>query len=108
MVGVGGMVHPGGGVGCLSFKAAKVTSFEAARVSSEHAKRTAPLKSPSSSFADTRRPRDSRLSLGELLFLEQTLAGGGFASSLSCLLIMEGKDLRWPPLIGTLRQRGAK
>ena len=62
-VGVGGMLHPSGGDGCLSSKADKVAALEGAIV---QAKRIAPLKSPSSSLDETRRPKDSRLPLEEL------------------------------------------
>ena len=56
----GGMLESGCGDGCFSWRASKVASFIGAigaSVSSEQANLTAPLKSPSSSFADTRAAR---------------------------------------------------
>ena len=58
-IGGGGIVDSEGGDGCFSLRADKVASLDSAKVSSEHASRTAPLKSPSSSFDDTRRRNDS-------------------------------------------------
>ena len=65
MVGVvpsgnGGMLVLGCGGGCLAFRAARVSESRFASVSSEHASRTAPLKSPSSSLLATRAARVAR------------------------------------------------
>ena len=51
------------GRGCLSWRATKVVSSGGANVSSEQAILMAPLKSPSSSLAETRPAKDLRGSL---------------------------------------------
>ena len=56
----------GWGGGCFCFRASKVKSFLSAIVSTEHARRTAPLKSPSSSLEET---RDASCSIGSLVDL---------------------------------------
>ena len=48
-----GMMESGCGGGCFSLSASRVASFRGASVSSELANLIAPLKSFSSSFADT-------------------------------------------------------
>ena len=52
--GNGGIEESGCGGGCFNFKASRVASLLSAIVSSVQARRTAPLKSPSSSLEDTR------------------------------------------------------
>ena len=49
-----GMMESGGGGGCFLLGASRVASFRGGSVSSELANLIAHLKSPSSSFADTR------------------------------------------------------
>ena len=93
--GTDGMELSGCGGECFSCRAWKVASFMGTSVSSELASLTAPLKSPSSSFADTRAARYLRESSGEkrpLLGLGPR-PGGGSASSLSCLLTAVPRDL---------------
>ena len=102
------MLEPGCGDGCFSWRASKVASFIGASVSSEQANLTAPLKSPSSSFADTRAARivvGSSAGRKRFLVVDRIRAGGGSASSLSWLLIAVARDLRHSPLSGCLRQR---
>ena len=59
--GAGGMVELGWGVGCLSLRAVRVSSLRFTMVFLEEARRTAPLKSLSSSLADTQVARVSRV-----------------------------------------------
>ena len=97
-----------GGGGCFCWRPVKVESLISAIVSSEQASLTAPLKSPSSNFEDTRAARYSTGSQGRIC---PDLAGGldaGSASSLSCLLTAEAKNQRRPPLRGTRKQRALK
>ena len=56
-----GMVESGWGDGCLSLRAERVSSLRSAMVSLEDARRTAPLKSPSSSLADIQAASVSRV-----------------------------------------------
>ena len=81
-------------------------------LSSEEASRTAPLKSPSSSLAETRAARVSRGSRSGLLFLLSgtgcSWSGVGSDSSPISRLMRDARILRCPPLSGTRRQRGAK
>ena len=58
--GGGGMLESGCGAGCFDLKAAIVDSFASATESSEQAKRTAPLKSPSSNYTETLVAKDSK------------------------------------------------
>ena len=79
-------------------------------LSSEEARRTAPLKSPSSSLAET---LPAKVSTGSRVNLPVRLLGAdwtkvGSASSLISWLVCEVKLLRWPPLSGTRRQRAGK
>ena len=93
------------GKGWLSRRAERVLLLTSAIVSSDAAKRIAPLKYPSSSFAATRAAKFSRGALGTVFVnLPGTLWGGsGSACSLITELTWNAKLLRWPPLLGTLR-----
>ena len=90
------MADSGWGGGCLSCRAAKVVSLEGARVSSELAILTAPLKSPSSSLAETRAANDPMGSqIGVLLLLGRGLvvaSTGKSASASICLLTSVAKE----------------
>ena len=54
------MLESGCGAGCFDLRAAIVDSFASVTESSEQAKRTAPLKSPSSNFSETLVAKDSK------------------------------------------------
>ena len=58
------MLESGWGAGCFDWRVAKLVSLASAIESSEQAKRTASLKLPSSSFAETREARDCKGSDG--------------------------------------------
>ena len=104
----GRMEVPGWGGGCFCLSASRVDSELSATESSEQIKRTAPLKSPSSNLADTLSARNFNWSSVQL-FLEArrsvVVAGKGSASSLICLLMVDARDRRCPPLGGDRRQR---
>ena len=93
-----GMEESRWGGGCLAWRAAKMDGLVSATWSSEQANRTAPLKSPSSSLADTRVAR------GRGWEGRDRPMSGGSASSASCLLKAETKEPCRPWLKGTLRQ----
>ena len=87
-----------------SRRVASVSLLGTAIPSSEEARRTAPLKSPSSSLAET---LPAKVSTGSRMNLPVRLLGAdwtmvGFVSSLISWLVCEVKLLRWPPLSGTL------
>ena len=87
-----------------SRRVASVSLLGTAIPSSEEARRTAPLKSPSSSLAET---LPAKVSTGSRMNLPVRLLGAdwtmvGFVSSLISCLVCEVKFLRWPPLSGTL------
>ena len=93
-----------------SRRVASVSLLGTAIPSSEEARRTAPLKSPSSSLAET---LPAKVSTGSRMNLPVRLLGAdwtmvGSASSLISWLVCEAKLLRWPPLSGTRRQRAGK
>ena len=94
---------------CFSYKAERLFLLASAMVSSKEAKQIAPLK-PSSSLADTLAARFSRASWGTLLVIIPGALWGRSesASSLVIELTQDAKLLQWPPLLGTLGQRGAK
>ena len=80
-----------------------------AKESSEQANLTAPLKSPSSSFAEARAARPLMGSRGRALYLQPgrpwPREAGGSCSLSICSLMAEVKDILRPILEGTLRQR---
>ena len=88
----GGICVSGCGEGCLDFKASMVSSSRLAKQSSQQARRTAHLKSHSSSLVAT---RVSSVLRGSPLHLEWLHKRGwdgiGSASSLSCWFTSEAK-----------------
>ena len=89
------MAESGCREGCLSKRAVKVASSRGAKVSSELANLTAPLKSPSSSLAETRVASDLRGSqVGGRILLGRGLASvsGGSISASICLLTRVAKE----------------
>lgn len=85
-----------------------VDSLSFATDSSEHAKRTAPLKSPSSSFSDTLLANSWKDSWEACCILRWGLwlsgEGDGSHSSSTCCLTCFARFQRWPPLLETQRQ----
>ena len=88
-----------------------MVSSRGASVSSELAILTAPLKSPSSSFAETRAAKDLSGSLERywpLLGQGSAVASGGSVSTSICLLTRVANEPPWAPLRGNLKQRELK
>ena len=87
--GAGGILESGWGGGCFTLRAVMVLSFNSAMVSSELAKRTAPLKLPSSSLEATQAARNCRGSwFGGLRWLGEADKSGSASSQivwLSCV-----------------------
>lgn len=88
-------------VGCFALSKAKDLLSGAQKLSRELAIRTAPRKSPSSSFAETRAARESR---SERLCAVKGGTGTS-SSSATARLFSAARSLLWPPLLGAWRHR---
>ena len=100
----------GWGWGFFSCRATSVSLFGLAIRSSEEARQTAPLKSLSSSLAETLADKES--SGSRVILLVHLLGAGwtgvGSAFYLINRLVWDAKHLRWPTLSGTHRQRAGE
>ena len=104
----GGMSVSGWGAGCLSLRAERVFSSRSLMVSSEEARRTAPLKSPSSSLEEIQAARDSQDCWDGLCGRLLEGCWSGSPSSLIIWVTRVAKILRCPACFGARRQRTEK
>ena len=104
----GGMSVSGWGAGCLSLRAERVSSSRSLMMSSKEARRTAPLKSPSSSLEDIQAARDSQDWWDGLCGRLLEGCWSGSPSSLITWVARVAKVLRCPPRFGVRRQRTEK
>ena len=104
----GGMSVSGWGVGCLALRAERVSSSRSLMVSSKEARRTAPLKSPSSSLEDIQAARDSQDWWDGLCGRLLEGCWSGSPSSLITWVARVAKVLRCPARFGVRRQRTEK
>ena len=98
----------GWGAGCLSLRAERVFSSRSLMVSSEEARRTAPLKSPSSSLEEIQAARDSQDCWDGLCGRLLEGCWSGSPSSLIIWVTRVAKILRCPACFGARRQRTEK
>ena len=98
----------GWAAGCLSLRAERVSSSRSLMVSSEEARRTAPLKSPSSSLEEIRAARDSQDCWDGLRGRLPEVCWSGSPSSLIIWVARVAKCLRCPARFGARRQRTEK
>ncbi len=104
----GVMSVSGWGAGCLSLRAERVSLSRSLMVSSEEARRTAPLKSPSSSLEEIRAARDSQDCWDGLRGRLLEVCWSGSPSSLIIWVARVAKLLRCPARFGARRQRTEK
>ena len=104
----GGMSVSGWGAGFLSLRAERVSSSRSLMVSSEEARRTAPLKSPSSSLEEIRSARDSQDCWDGLCGRLLEGCWSGSPSSLIIWVARVAKVLRCPARFGGSEPRSGR